>query len=203
MAKINRNEPCPCGSGKKYKKCCFPDTSKNNELIRAIQLSKSKDNVIKILSEKSKIFTFKVRLLSSPNEMTDKEVYRIIKIDGKHTLYDLHLIIQDAFNWDNDHMYSFYLGKSINDRKNEYSSNPLGEHITSTFGEQTKSAADTQIRDLKLKVNKKFMYLFDYGDQILHKITVLGIEDLPENTYENGKIIKKIGKAPKQYINKY
>jgi hypothetical protein len=22
MAKINRNDPCPCGSGKKYKKCC-------------------------------------------------------------------------------------------------------------------------------------------------------------------------------------
>lgn len=23
MAKVGRNEPCPCGSGKKYKKCCF------------------------------------------------------------------------------------------------------------------------------------------------------------------------------------
>jgi len=22
-AKIGRNEPCPCGSGKKYKKCCI------------------------------------------------------------------------------------------------------------------------------------------------------------------------------------
>jgi hypothetical protein len=22
MNKINRNDPCPCGSGKKYKKCC-------------------------------------------------------------------------------------------------------------------------------------------------------------------------------------
>lgn len=22
MSKINRNDPCPCGSGKKYKKCC-------------------------------------------------------------------------------------------------------------------------------------------------------------------------------------
>ena len=22
MAKIGRNEPCPCGSGKKYKRCC-------------------------------------------------------------------------------------------------------------------------------------------------------------------------------------
>jgi hypothetical protein len=23
--KVNRNEPCPCGSGKKYKKCCLPN----------------------------------------------------------------------------------------------------------------------------------------------------------------------------------
>ncbi|MGB1398058.1 MAG: SEC-C metal-binding domain-containing protein, partial [Planctomycetota bacterium] len=22
-AKIGRNDPCPCGSGKKYKKCCL------------------------------------------------------------------------------------------------------------------------------------------------------------------------------------
>ena len=22
--KIGRNEPCPCGSGKKYKRCCLP-----------------------------------------------------------------------------------------------------------------------------------------------------------------------------------
>jgi len=22
MAKVSRNDPCPCGSGKKYKKCC-------------------------------------------------------------------------------------------------------------------------------------------------------------------------------------
>ncbi|GAH55573.1 unnamed protein product, partial [marine sediment metagenome] len=23
--KIGRNDPCPCGSGKKYKNCCYPD----------------------------------------------------------------------------------------------------------------------------------------------------------------------------------
>ncbi|RJQ54880.1 MAG: hypothetical protein C4530_16565 [Desulfobacteraceae bacterium] len=23
MAKIGRNDPCPCGSGKKYKRCCL------------------------------------------------------------------------------------------------------------------------------------------------------------------------------------
>ena len=24
QAKTGRNEPCPCGSGRKYKKCCMP-----------------------------------------------------------------------------------------------------------------------------------------------------------------------------------
>src|SRR5712691_5130578 len=24
MAKIGRNDPCPCGSGQKYKRCCLP-----------------------------------------------------------------------------------------------------------------------------------------------------------------------------------
>jgi len=36
MAKIGRNQPCPCGSGKKYKKCCY---EKNN--ISKILLSNS------------------------------------------------------------------------------------------------------------------------------------------------------------------
>lgn len=31
MSKIRRNDPCPCGSGKKYKKCCLSDdTSQRN-----------------------------------------------------------------------------------------------------------------------------------------------------------------------------
>lgn len=25
-AKVGRNEPCPCGSGKKHKKCCLNET---------------------------------------------------------------------------------------------------------------------------------------------------------------------------------
>ena len=26
MSKVGRNDPCPCGSGKKYKKCCLSKT---------------------------------------------------------------------------------------------------------------------------------------------------------------------------------
>lgn len=28
MNKIGRNDPCPCGSGKKYKKCCGDESKK-------------------------------------------------------------------------------------------------------------------------------------------------------------------------------
>ncbi|WP_246363872.1 SEC-C metal-binding domain-containing protein [Halobacillus locisalis] len=44
MSKVGRNEPCPCGSGKKYKKCCgnskvieFPSVTIKEELDRAFQ----------------------------------------------------------------------------------------------------------------------------------------------------------------------
>ncbi len=33
--KIGRNEPCPCGSGKKYKKCCVVEDEKNTRGLRA------------------------------------------------------------------------------------------------------------------------------------------------------------------------
>lgn len=31
--KIGRNEPCYCGSGKKYKKCCLNKENNNNNSI--------------------------------------------------------------------------------------------------------------------------------------------------------------------------
>ena len=36
MSKIGRNDPCPCGSGKKYKKCCIDKEriSENKEIFR-------------------------------------------------------------------------------------------------------------------------------------------------------------------------
>jgi hypothetical protein len=30
MYKVGRNEPCPCGSGRKFKKCCWIDLPPND-----------------------------------------------------------------------------------------------------------------------------------------------------------------------------
>jgi tetratricopeptide (TPR) repeat protein len=40
MAKIGRNDPCPCGSGKKYKKCCEAvELAQTAERARAARLA--------------------------------------------------------------------------------------------------------------------------------------------------------------------
>lgn len=199
MSIIGKNEPCPCGSGKKYKKCCLTDVEKNAELNRAIRLAKNPEGIKNILSEPLDIYVLKVVLLRMGFREMKKEVSRIIEIDGKATLYDLHQNIQYAFNWDNDHLFSFFLGESMKDRENEYSANPLGEHMIANFRDPSKSASDAELRDLNLQVGREFLYLFDYGDELLHKVSVMDIKKSKASRHEPGKIISKVGKAPDQY----
>ncbi len=37
--KIGRNEPCPCGSGKKYKQCCLKNNKPGKKRFKATVLS--------------------------------------------------------------------------------------------------------------------------------------------------------------------
>src|ERR1035441_6604012 len=40
LNRIGRNDPCPCGSGKKYKKCCLPkDEAAARQRSRAAQVT--------------------------------------------------------------------------------------------------------------------------------------------------------------------
>jgi hypothetical protein len=42
-SKTNRNDPCPCGSGKKYKKCCMPMHEEARRLIPKEQLAQMEE----------------------------------------------------------------------------------------------------------------------------------------------------------------
>ena len=39
MLRVGRNDPCPCGSGKKYKRCCMPLDIAEAERARVAQPS--------------------------------------------------------------------------------------------------------------------------------------------------------------------
>lgn len=47
-------------------------------------------------------------------------VWRKIEILGDQTLEDLHYAIQDAFEWDGDHLYSFFMNNKAWDASSEY-----------------------------------------------------------------------------------
>jgi hypothetical protein len=50
--KIRRNEPCPCGSGKKYKKCCLNDEDFISS-IKTFQPEETYDESFPEMSQKS------------------------------------------------------------------------------------------------------------------------------------------------------
>lgn len=199
MKKIKRNDKCPCGSGKKYKKCCYLDSAKNTEIIRATSIAETNEEMVSILTKPTVIYQMKIDLIRMGINEIEEEISRVVEIKDKQTLYDLHMFIQQLFEWDNDHMFSFYLGEKLFDRDNEYSANPLGEHYGSSYGKQSKSAADKELRDLNLPVAFSFWYLFDYGDELVHKITVERIREMESEEKGFPKLIDKIGNVPSQY----
>jgi hypothetical protein len=197
--KLKRNDKCPCGSGKKYKKCCYLDEEQNAEILRLAPQVASLEELTELLSQPMQIYRLKVVLKGMKLDEIEEEVSRTFEIGGRYTLYDLHLEIQRAFDWDNDHMFSFYFGGKLFDRENEYSGSPLGEHFPSRIGPSSKSAAKTQLRDLDLREEKTFLYLFDYGDELVHEVLVEEIRDQKEGEKEFPVVVDKIGEAPAQY----
>ena len=109
MIKIGRNDTCPCGSGRKYKHCCYLDDEKNAKLLRVAERAGKFDDIEKILNEHPRVFRLEVRLDSLGPRRFDTTISRTIEIENTSTLYDLHMVIQSAFGWDNDHLYSFFL----------------------------------------------------------------------------------------------
>jgi hypothetical protein len=176
--KIQPNDDCPCGSGKKYKNCCFAAPKKKMKPKR--------------------VYRLKVELVRIAGQFF-QDISRTFELEGDSTLYDFHLEIQDAFNWDNDHMFSFYMGNEIFDNENEYSGNPLGIDIEFGWNGPEKSAAETKIKNLRLKEKSTFLYLFDFGDQLLHKVTVEKIREKNDDDKNLPLVVNSVGTAPPQY----
>ncbi|MEQ8199432.1 MAG: hypothetical protein ABRQ27_15770, partial [Clostridiaceae bacterium] len=57
----------------------------------------------------------------------DKNLWRMLKVPHDTTFHELHLMIQEVFDFDNDHMYAFYTGTSYRNGTEFYSANPFGE----------------------------------------------------------------------------
>jgi tetratricopeptide (TPR) repeat protein len=132
------------------------------------------------------IHRFKVSLRDRP------DIWRIIDIKGNQMLSSLHKAIFKAFDGFEQHQYSFFLSNKPYDRGSEYSSPGVGADATG------KLASRIRIDSVELYGGRKFLYLFDYGDESWHDVELMSVtERVTQAKYP--RVVKKQGKSPLQH----
>lgn len=149
--KVGRNDPCPCGSGKKYKKCCM-----------------NKDLGIGI---KSKILQLKISL-----DGINPEIWRRFLVKDNISFENLHNIIQIVMGWENYHLYEFEIDeKFIEADEDRFFVDAVWKNFMPR--RKTLPARETELKELIKSEKQKFHYLYDFGDSWLHTIIVEKIFD--------------------------
>ncbi|WP_298841260.1 IS1096 element passenger TnpR family protein [Clostridium sp.] len=126
------------------------------------------------------VYTFKVSLR--------KGTWSKIQLSARETLHDLHILIQQAFEFDDDHMYSFFMdGK------------PWSKYeFKCPIGDEGPCSDEVKIGELDLIEKQNFLYIFDYGDVWKFNIEVYEMKN-GENEECNPRIIESKGERPQQY----
>lgn len=131
-------------------------------------------------------FTFKISLTP--------KCYRIIVMHSGVTLEELHLAIQEIFDFDNDHLYAFYLNGRISNQAGNTYSDPRADLDYNEY-----SADVLSLGEMGLYIGQTMLYLFDFGDDWQFMVEVSGFsasDKKPSGKYE---LIETVGEAPSQY----
>jgi hypothetical protein len=123
-------------------------------------------------------------------DVDDEEIWRRFELRGDQTLHHLHLAIQDAFEWDDDHEYAFYLSGDYWDEATAYQRPGSGD----------RSAARFRLEHLPIRRGQRFVYLFDFGDEWRHEIK---LEEIEKESVQAGvtypRLTEQYGASPAQY----
>ena len=131
--------------------------------------------------------TFTLRV----NHRALPDVWRDIEIAEDQTLEDLHLAIQRAYNWSDDHLYSFFMSGRSRDRRTE---------IGSPWSDTRRHTHQVEIGSLDLRPGNTFLYFFDYGDSHEFDVRVQAANpSAPKGAYP--RVVAQQGKSPPQYPN--
>ena len=123
------------------------------------------------------------RLSISPEDVP--EVRRVIELDGRASLADVHDQIADLYGLDDsDHLYGFFLSGRFWDKQSAYL-DPRSE------GQRADRAL---LFRLKLKPGQICAYLLDFGKEHRYLITVVAVTDV-EQPLEQPRLIEAVGEA--------
>ncbi|MEM7373577.1 MAG: plasmid pRiA4b ORF-3 family protein [Bacteroidota bacterium] len=127
-------------------------------------------------------YYFKVSFKYAP------KIWRRIVIAATSSLHDLHQIIQLAIDFDDDHLYAFYLDNKLHSRR----------AYNHPWSQRPPYADDITLGELPIDEGHLFMYYFDFGDSWEFEVVLEKIEkDKP--AYMAPQVLESKGEAPEQY----
>lgn len=117
-----------------------------------------------------------------------RSFYREIRIDADDTFDDLHHAIRRAVEFDDDHLYAFFMdNKAWSGKAAIYSPrDDLSRH----------TADKITLRACSLSIGSKFLYLYDFGDEWRFSCRVTSTIDLRT---QEPCVVKSKGTPPSQY----
>jgi hypothetical protein len=126
------------------------------------------------------IWAIVVELLPSP--LAQNKWKGTIEIYSTATLEELHLAIQDAVKFENDHLYEFYVSEDERSRERK------------AFSLEDGSILSTKLVDIfPVEKGKNLFYWFDFGDDWMFKITK------SKSGIKYPRLASQTGKKPVQY----
>lgn len=130
----------------------------------------------------------------------DKKISRDIEIKENASLYKLAEAIVGAYDFGFDHAFGFFskIAESRyfdSERKYKLFADMEDEGIEPTGD---KSVKKTKIGEVWKNIGDKMLFLFDYGDNWLFVVELIGFGAAePKTKYP--RVLKKSGQAPEQY----
>lgn len=119
-------------------------------------------------------------IITFPYDEDDIPWSRTIEVKEDFTLNELHKYIQELVEFDDDHLYEFYLGKNPENRA----------HLI---------PEDSKLNQFYPANGLKLYYLFDFGDSWLFEIRKSSKKKHVEENKKYPALIESIGINPMQY----
>jgi hypothetical protein len=149
-----------------------------------------------------KTYLFKTSLLYSSPKIAPRgpEISREIEVPENANLYKLAEAIVGAYDFDFDHAFGFFSKISESryfdsERKYELFTDLENEGIEPTGAG---SVEKTKVSEVWKDIGDKMLFLFDYGDNWQFVVELTGFRE-KDAKKKYPHIVKKIGRAPKQY----
>ena len=118
--------------------------------------------------------------ISFPYDENETPWSKTIEVKEDFSLQNLHIYIQKIIEFDNDHLYEFYVGK-----------NPRNK----TYSVPNK----TKLNEIYPLTGQKIYYLFDFGDSWLFQFKKSRKKKTANNQLNYPVLIESFGVNPEQY----